>query len=81
MHTLKTRSRPPPPIPDPQVEDVLNVIEKERPNGIIVQFGGQTPLKLSTALEHALKENPVPTADGEWGWALAVFGCLAVRVR
>ena len=32
------------------VEDVLNVIEKERPDGIIVQFGGQTPLKLATPL-------------------------------
>ena len=31
------------------VEDVLNVIEMERPEGIIVQFGGQTPLKLATA--------------------------------
>ncbi|GAB4823138.1 hypothetical protein N2152v2_010184 [Parachlorella kessleri] len=46
------------------VEDVLNVIEKERPNGIIVQFGGQTPLKLATALQRALQENPIPTADG-----------------
>lgn len=55
------------------VEDVLNVIEKERPNGIIVQFGGQTPLKLSTGLEKALKENPVPTADGEEGVGLGEF--------
>ncbi len=46
------------------IEDVLNVIEKERPNGIIVQFGGQTPLKLATALQQALTENPIPTADG-----------------
>jgi carbamoyl-phosphate synthase large subunit len=27
------------------LEDVMNVVEKERPDGIIVQFGGQTPLK------------------------------------
>ena len=46
------------------IEDVLNVIEKERPNGIIVQFGGQTPLKLATGLQKALTENPIPTADG-----------------
>jgi carbamoyl-phosphate synthase large subunit len=46
------------------VEDVLNVIDKERPTGIIVQFGGQTPLKISTALQRALDENPIPTADG-----------------
>ena len=28
------------------IEDVLNVIEKERPEGIIIQFGGQTPSSL-----------------------------------
>lgn len=31
-------------------EDVLNIIEEERPDGIIVQFGGQTPLNLSVPL-------------------------------
>lgn len=46
------------------VEDVLNVIEKERPDGIIVQFGGQTPLKLATPLAEWLRANPVPTASG-----------------
>ena len=54
------------------VEDVLNVIEKERPDGIIVQFGGQTPLKLATPLAKWLAENPTPAASGEglvkiWG--------------
>jgi carbamoyl-phosphate synthase large subunit len=34
-------------------EDVLNIIEKERPEGVIVQFGGQTPLKLAVPLEKA----------------------------
>ena len=34
-------------------EDVLNIIEQEKPEGIIVQFGGQTPLNLSVALEEA----------------------------
>ncbi len=34
-------------------EDVLNIVEKERPDGVIVQFGGQTPLKLAVALEKA----------------------------
>src|SRR5207237_6911614 len=38
-------------------EDVLEIIETERGNGtlhgVIVQFGGQTPLKLAEALEHA----------------------------
>lgn len=33
------------------LEDVLNIIDKERPMGVIPQFGGQTPLKLAVALE------------------------------
>jgi carbamoyl-phosphate synthase large subunit len=33
------------------IEDVLNIIETEKPEGIIVQFGGQTPLKLAVPLE------------------------------
>src|SRR5690554_1838429 len=33
------------------VEDVLEIVHKEKPVGVIVQFGGQTPLKLSRALE------------------------------
>ena len=35
------------------LEDVLEVIAKEQPEGVIVQYGGQTPLKLSRALEAA----------------------------
>jgi carbamoyl-phosphate synthase large subunit len=34
-------------------EDVIAIIERERPFGVIVQFGGQTPLKLALALERA----------------------------
>ena len=34
-------------------EDVMEIIEKEKPEGVIVQFGGQTPLKLSRALQAA----------------------------
>jgi len=33
------------------LEDVLNVVEEEKPEGVIVQFGGQTPLKLAVPLE------------------------------
>ncbi len=33
------------------LEDVLEIVHKEKPKGVIVQFGGQTPLKLSRALE------------------------------
>ncbi|MFN3395004.1 MAG: carbamoyl-phosphate synthase large chain, partial [Candidatus Thermochlorobacter sp.] len=34
-------------------EDTMNIIEHEKPEGIIVSFGGQTPLRLSTQLEEA----------------------------
>src|SRR3954463_7303372 len=34
-------------------EDVLEVIDREQPEGVIVQLGGQTPLKLTRALEKA----------------------------
>ena len=34
-------------------EDVLDVIELEKPDGVIIQFGGQTPLKLALPLEKA----------------------------
>ena len=35
------------------LEDVLNIVDLERPDGVLVQFGGQTPLKLARALEAA----------------------------
>ncbi|MGE3846602.1 MAG: carbamoyl-phosphate synthase large subunit [Gammaproteobacteria bacterium] len=35
------------------LEDVLEVVALEKPHGVIVQFGGQTPLKLARALERA----------------------------
>lgn len=35
------------------LEHVLNVVERERPLGVIVQFGGQTPLNLAAGLEAA----------------------------
>ena len=35
------------------LEDVLEIVDKERPVGVIVQFGGQTPLKLALDLERA----------------------------
>ncbi len=37
-------------------EDVLNIVEAEKPHGVILQFGGQTPLNISGELE----ENGVP---------------------
>lgn len=33
------------------LEDVLHIVEREKPLGVILQFGGQTPLKLAKALE------------------------------
>ena len=44
-------------------EDVLNIIEAENPAGIIVQFGGQTPLKLAIPLQTYLDNRGM----GEWG--------------
>ncbi len=35
------------------LEDVLNIVDVEKPDGVFVQFGGQTPLKLARALEAA----------------------------
>ncbi|KAM1115791.1 hypothetical protein TB2_006300 [Malus domestica] len=54
------------------VEDVLNIIDLERPDGIIVQFGGQTPLKLSLPIQRYLDEIKPECASGNghvriWG--------------
>ncbi len=44
------------------LEDVLNIVEAERPEGVIVQLGGQTPLNLALALQrhgvHILGTSP-----------------------
>ncbi|WP_413175263.1 carbamoyl-phosphate synthase large subunit [Anabaena azotica] len=54
-------------------EDVLNIIEAENPVGIIVQFGGQTPLKLAVPLQQYLQQlsqSPVPSPQSPtqiWG--------------
>ncbi|CAA9521194.1 MAG: Carbamoyl-phosphate synthase large chain [uncultured Solirubrobacterales bacterium] len=48
------------------LEDVLGVVELERPEGVIVQFGGQTPLKLARGLVDAgvpLLGTPVDSID------------------
>ena len=29
------------------MEEVMNIVDREKPDGVIVQFGGQTPLKLA----------------------------------
>jgi carbamoyl-phosphate synthase large subunit len=35
------------------MEEVMNIVDRENPDGVIVQFGGQTPLKLALPLERA----------------------------
>ncbi|MEM7578994.1 MAG: carbamoyl-phosphate synthase large subunit [Cyanobacteria bacterium P01_A01_bin.80] len=47
-------------------EDVLNIIEAENPAGIIVQFGGQTPLKLALPLQEYLQTTSSPQTQ-IWG--------------
>ncbi|MDH6060360.1 carbamoyl-phosphate synthase large subunit [Chrysosporum bergii ANA360D] len=47
-------------------EDVINIIEAENPQGVIIQFGGQTPLKLAVPLQEFLTHHPsLPTKI--WG--------------
>ena len=36
-----------------RAEEVLEICARERPAGVVIQFGGQTPLKLAQALDHA----------------------------
>jgi carbamoyl-phosphate synthase large subunit len=48
-------------------EDVLNIIESEQPAGIIIQFGGQTPLKLAVPLQNYLSDPHCPVATKIWG--------------
>jgi hypothetical protein len=43
-------------------EDVMSVVEKENPDGVIVQFGGQTPLKLAVPLEEQYRPGRRPKA-------------------
>ena len=50
------------------LEDVLNVIEAERPEGLVVQFGGQTPLKLAMPLMRWLEtDEGRATGTRIWG--------------
>jgi carbamoyl-phosphate synthase large subunit len=48
-------------------EDVLNIIEAEQPEGIIIQFGGQTPLKLAVPLQEYLDAQGANTNTKIWG--------------
>jgi len=48
-------------------EDVLNILEAENPLGLIVQFGGQTPLKLAVPLQKYLQSPNCPVTTKIWG--------------
>ncbi len=67
------------------VEDVLEVVEVEQPEGVIVQFGGQTPLRIAAGLQDAgvpLLGTPVEAIDlaedrGRFGGVLERLGLQA----
>ncbi len=49
-----------------RVEEVLSILERERPDGVVIQFGGQTPLKLARAIEaagHTILGTPFDAID------------------
>lgn len=48
-------------------EDVLNIIEAEQPEAIIIQFGGQTPLKLAVPLQKYLASEALSKPTKIWG--------------
>jgi len=46
------------------VEDVLRIYGKEKPGGVIVQFGGQTPLNIANELAEAKRQGfPCPCTE------------------
>lgn len=49
------------------LEDVLNIIEAENPDGLIIQFGGQTPLKLAVPLAKYLQRKDITVKTKIWG--------------
>lgn len=62
------------------LEDVLNIIEAENPVGIIVQFGGQTPLKLALPLQKYL-DSPESPATKIWGTSPASIDAAEDREK
>ena len=67
------------------LEDVLNIVDVEKPDGVVLQFGGQTPLKLAKGLEAAgvplwgTSPAAIDRAEdrGQFGAVLAECGLLA----
>ncbi|MEA5594325.1 carbamoyl-phosphate synthase large subunit [Rivularia sp. UHCC 0363] len=62
------------------LEDVLNIIEAENPVGIIVQFGGQTPLKLALPLQEYL-DSPESPPTKIWGTSPASIDAAEDREK
>ncbi len=55
-------------------EDVLNIIEAENPIGIIIQFGGQTPLKLAVPLQQYLSGIESNPSVAAWNPPTKIWG-------
>jgi carbamoyl-phosphate synthase large subunit len=64
------------------LEDVLAICDRERPEGVIVQFGGQTPLKLAVPLEKAgVKLLGTPADAIDRAEDRERFGAMLARLR
>ncbi|HEY9747482.1 MAG TPA: carbamoyl-phosphate synthase large subunit [Allocoleopsis sp.] len=55
-------------------EDVINIIEAENPVGIIIQFGGQTPLKLAVPLQEYLKKRQAESDSADSSLIPQIWG-------
>ena len=60
-------------------EDVLEIVRREKPEGIIVQFGGQTPLRIARAVEAAAK--PILGKSPIIGTSVDAIDCAEDRRR
>ncbi|MBD2055699.1 carbamoyl-phosphate synthase large subunit [Oculatella sp. FACHB-28] len=55
-------------------EDVLNIIEAEHPESVIIQFGGQTPLKLAVPLQSYLESTDAESIEGKPSVPTKIWG-------
>ena len=62
------------------MEDVLSIYEKEKPLGVIAQFGGQTPLNLAADLEEKWSQYPWNFAGRSLIWQKTVI-CSAAMME
>lgn len=63
------------------LEDVLNIVDIEKPDGVIVQFGGQTPLKLALPLAaHGVPIIGTQPADIDLAEDREQFGKLLIKL-